>query len=554
MNALLPALVLVPLACGVLCFAFRNARTLIRALSVGVVMHGVLCVVAAARVFARRQPFFMADEWLFMDALSAYNAIVMAIVFTLSAVYAITYFDAEDAHGKLTLRMARQFAALSCATLSAMSLVLVSNHLAIMWIGIEATTLLTAFLICLHVTPTSLEAMWKYLLVCSVGVAFAFVGTLLVEVSMLHRAGPHDVLLWTHLRDNASSLDPMSLKAAFVFLVVGYGTKAGLSPMHSWLPDAHSQAPAPVSALFSGFMLNAALYCIVRYLPIVEAATGHAGFCLELLIGFGLVSMILAGAFILFQKDVKRLLAYSSVEHIGIMAVGIGLGGIGTFAALLHTLNHAICKPLAFFSAGRLGQLHGTHDIDALAGSLRKSPVWGIGLLVGLLALIGLAPFGIFITELLIVKAAVEKKAFLTLGLFLFGASVVFVGALRHALTLAWGGPSGAGATGATSGAPKATAAAGAAPGAAGAAPGAAGAAPGAAGAAQEAGAPLPISGAPPRGDSAPPETSWMRSPHRLDALIVAGCVAAAMLLGLWMPESLHMALELATAAIGGTW
>jgi hydrogenase-4 component F len=323
-----------------------------------------------------------------------------------------------------------------------MTLVLVSNNLGILWVSVEATTLLTAFLICLHVTPSSLEAMWKYLIMCSVGVAFAFIGTLLVGAS----AGParlsgSDALLWTRLSAAAGNLDPTLLKMGFIFLLVGYGTKAGLAPMHGWLPDAHSQAPAPVSAVFSGFLLNSALYCIMRYVPIVESGTGHVGWALDILTVFGLVSILIAAGFIVFQRDAKRLLAYSSVEHMGIIALGLGLGGFGTFAAMFHAANHSICKSVGFFSAGRLGQMYGTHDITKMKGVLRTAPVWGGGFFVSLLALIGVAPFAIFMSEFQILRTALDTGSIVALVLFLAGTSIVFVGALRHAVSVAWEPP-----------------------------------------------------------------------------------------------------------------
>jgi hydrogenase-4 component F len=236
-------------------------------------------------------------------------------------------------------------------------------------------------------------------------------------------------------------LDPTLLKAAFIFLLVGYGTKAGLAPLHSWLPDAHSQAPSPVSALFSGFLLSSALYCLMRYIPIVEGATKYTGWSLGLLTMFGLISITLAAAFILFQNNLKRFLAYSSMEHIGIIALGLGLGPLGTMAALFHTLNHSLCKTLAFFSAGRLGQMTGSHDLGKLKGVLRFSPVWGTGIFISVFALIGISPFSLFISEFLIIKAAMETASVLVLVVFLAGISVVFIGALGHVIPLVWGAP-----------------------------------------------------------------------------------------------------------------
>jgi hydrogenase-4 component F len=268
-------------------------------------------------------------------------------------------------------------------------------------------------------------------------------GTLLAGAAAEHlRLEGAQMLLWSRLRENAPQLNPPLMKVAFLFLLVGYGTKAGLAPMHSWLPDAHSQAPAPVSALFSGFMLNAALYCIMRYIPLVEGSLGQTGWSLRLLLFIGLSSILVAAAFIVTQHDLKRLLAYHSVEHLGIIAVGLGLGGLGTFAALLHTLNHSICKSLSFFAAGRLGQMYGTQDMSKMAGALRAAPVWGKGLFGSMLALIGVAPFAIFLSEFLILRAAAKTGSYWTMGLFLAGAGIVFAGALQHAVNIVWGEPS----------------------------------------------------------------------------------------------------------------
>ncbi len=230
------------------------------------------------------------------------------------------------------------------------------------------------------------------------------------------------------------------MKFAFVFVLVGYGTKAGLAPIHSWLPDAHSQAPAPVSAMFSGFLLNTALYCIMRFVPPAQHALG-SGFANGLLIGFGVLSILVAAGFIVFQRDAKRLLAYHSVEHMGIIALGYGLGPLGAFAALFHTLNHSVCKSLAFFAVGRLGQRFGSHDMHRISGALRADRLWGAALLVSLLALIGVAPFSIFMSEYQLLRAAVGTGAWAALVLFLAAAGVVFVAALRHLIDMAYGMP-----------------------------------------------------------------------------------------------------------------
>ncbi|MDD4871984.1 MAG: proton-conducting transporter membrane subunit [Kiritimatiellae bacterium] len=437
-GLLLPLLFALPVLSAGVCQLLKSALVILRFCVVGVVLVSALVFVAVVMVF-RNGMILAAGNWLMLDALSAYHAAVMMTVFVISAFFAVGYFREEIDREEFTLKTARRYGSLWFGAMGAMMLVLVSNNLGIMWVGIESTTLLTAFLICIHMTPGALEAMWKYLMMCSVGVAAAFTGILLAAAST-GSAGINstDALLWTNMMASVSSLNPVMVKAAFIFIVVGYGTKAGLAPMHNWLPDAHSQAPGPVSAIFSGFLLNAALYCIIRFLPIVEASSGNTGWGRGILVVFGLLSILVAAVFILGQHDVKRMLAYHSVEHIGIISVGVGLGGLGVFAALFHVFNHSICKALSFCCAGRVGQVYGTHDMHKITGILRNVPIFGTGLICGILALIGIAPFAIFMSEFMMLKAAVDSAQYWTAAAFLVGAAVVFIGALSHAISMAW--------------------------------------------------------------------------------------------------------------------
>ena len=435
---LLVAVLAIPVAGAGLCLLLPSARAVRAVLTTGVLTTALAAAWLSAAVFGVG-PLNAVGGWLFLDALSAYHLLLLALVFALSTVFASRYF--RHAHA-LDLRSARRFGALWLGSMAAMTLVLLSNHLGLMWVGIESTTLVTTFLIGLHRSRESLEATWKYLVICSVGIAIAFMGTLLVGASATRALPvPSDAMLWTRLRAVAPLLDPSPLKIGFIFLLVGYGTKAGLAPMHTWLPDAHSQAPAPVSAIFSGVMLNTALYCIMRYIPVVEAATGGTGWSLRLLALFGVISMVVSAAFILFQRDAKRLLAYCSVEHMGIVAIGLSLGGLGTFAALFHAANHSLAKTTGFFCAGRLGQIYGTHEMKSLRGTLRAAPLWGTGLLLGLLGLIGVVPSGIFMSELLTAKAAVDARAIVVLVVFLAAAGTAFIGIFGHAMAMAWGAP-----------------------------------------------------------------------------------------------------------------
>ncbi len=379
-----------------------------------------------------------ADNWFYVDAFSAFHLIVLSLVFLLCSLFAQVYFAEEHGDHLFSRPVARRFGALWLGSLTAMVLVLVSNNLGIMWVGMEATTLLSAFLISLHPSRLSLEAMWKYLLICSVGIAFAFIGTIFAAASVQGGAAPADALLWTRLAAPEAHLDPTLMKFAFVFILVGYGTKTGLAPIHSWLPDAHSQAPAPVSAMFSGFLLNTALYCIVRYVPLARNAVGGA-FVDGLLIFFGASSILVAAGFIVFQRDAKRFLAYSSVEHLGIITLGFGLGPLGSFAALFHMLNHSLSKSLAFFAVGRFGQQYGSHDMGVMSGALRADRLWGLALLGSILSLIGAAPFAIFMSEYQLLRAAVGGGAWVVLALFLASGAIVFVSALRHLIDMAFG-------------------------------------------------------------------------------------------------------------------
>ncbi|MDD5674572.1 MAG: proton-conducting transporter membrane subunit [Chitinivibrionales bacterium] len=432
-------LFLPPLLGMLICTLRLSARAALGA----AVATGVLECLAAAQCLAAlhgNARLFAAGGQLFVDALSGYHLALVALVFCVTSIYARGYFAADIATGKFRAAQAQRYGLLYHGFLAMLVLVLTANNMGLLWIALEATTLVSALLILTDGKPASLEAMWKYLIICSVGIALAFVGTLLLSVAARGAdPGGARAFFWTTLIDHAAQLNPGIMLAAFVFALIGFGTKAGLAPMHTWLPDAHSQAPTPVSAVFSGVMLNCALYGIMRYLPLTEDSLGSSMRAHHLLLVFGLVSIVVAAIFIPAQHDIKRLLAYSSVEHIGIIAVGLGLGGVGTIAALFHTLNHSLAKTLAFFSAGRLAETYGTHDMRLIKGASRASPLWGGGFLVSILALVGMAPFSIFMSELLIVKTALQAKALITLVIFCGGALIVFVSALKHAMDVSLG-------------------------------------------------------------------------------------------------------------------
>jgi hydrogenase-4 component F len=309
-------------------------------------------------------------------------------------------------------------------------------------VAVEATTLASALLVGFYRTRSALEAAWKYLILCTVGITFALFGLLLLyEATDLVLGDAGATLSWAALLAVAPRLDPGLTRLALVFVVVGFGAKVGFAPLHVWLPDAHSQAPSPISGLLSGVLLNCALYGILRLLPVVTPSVGPE-LPRNLLVGFGLLSVATAVPFILVQRDLKRLLAYSSVEHMGLIAVAIGLGGsLALYVGLLHLVNHAVTKPLLFFSAGDIVQRYGTRRMRAIRGAARAVPVSGPLLLLGGFAIAGLPPSGVFLTELGIVIASFRSGGYWIGGLLLVLLATIFAGLCAHILPMVLGRP-----------------------------------------------------------------------------------------------------------------
>ena len=324
--------------------------------------------------------------------------------------------------------------------LMTMTAVCLAQDMGLMWVAVEATTLATAPLIYFRKSPGALEATWKYLLICSVGIALALLGTFILAVAASNASSGLFTLRVRALAYLAPLMDPALVRAAFIFLLVGYGAKMGLAPMHTWLPDAHAESPSPVSALLSGTLLNGAFLAILRGADIVQSA-GLDAFSGQMLRLFGLVSMGIAGAFILGQRDFKRLLAYSSVEHMGILAFGAGIGGAGLWAALFHAVNHTFAKGCLFMTAGNI--MFRYHDKSTLTvkGVRRGMPINGALWLAGFLAICGLPPFGIFLSEFSIIIASFSSDRAVEGVLFLVFLAVVFIGMLTVVLGMLRGAP-----------------------------------------------------------------------------------------------------------------
>jgi hydrogenase-4 component F len=427
------------LATGIAASMLKNApMTILKIPAVSSALVAAITAILGFSFFRSGARGFWGNNFL-VDSLALYHIFLVNLIFLLASLYALGYFAHRLEKGALTEAYARRYAMLWQTFQVLLLLVLLSNNIGFMWIAIEATTLVSAFLIISDSDALSIEAMWKYLLICSIGIAFAFMGTILTVAAARNMQASNAGYLFSQLIAHPNLIDPKLMLFAFIFIIVGFGTKAGLSPMHTWLPDAHSQAPTPVSAVFSCVMLNCALFCIMRYLPITEAAMGHDGQAHSILLLFGFMSLIFAAVFIPIQTDMKRLLAYCSVEHIGIIAIGLGLGGIGVFAALLHITNHSLSKALAFFSAGHIGENYGTRDMRRISATARRMPWWGNAFFVSMLVLIGVAPFSVFISEFLIVKEAFFSGRYAVFGLFLFAALAIFMSALKQTLGVTFG-------------------------------------------------------------------------------------------------------------------
>ena len=355
-----------------------------------------------------------------VDGISAAFLIITTLVAAGALIQAAFLLPAEDdaAPGQL-----RQFYVLAGLFVLAMYGVLLAQNLGYLWIAMEATTLMSAPLVFYHRSRRSLEATWKYLLLCSVGIAFALFGTVLV-VAAQHTLGHHGMLALGELKAHAAQLDPRLLRMGFIFCVLGYGTKAGLFPLHNWLPDAHSEAPAPASALLSGALLNCALVAIWRMTQVMNAA-GQGDLVRQLLVPAGAITVLAASLMLLRQHDLKRLWAYSSVEHVGLLTLAIGIGSTNIF--VLHALNHSLIKVALFLLAGAIIHLYGTKSLRKLGGLLHAAPVWGILLIAATFGIAGSPPFGTFISEWLLLRDAFVGGVWPAAVVVIIGLTVTFV-------------------------------------------------------------------------------------------------------------------------------
>jgi hydrogenase-4 component F len=405
----------------------------------------LLTFAAAARLVARviaEGPIMALGEQFFVDSLNVFLVALTALVAMTTALFSRPYMRIERSHGRVSDAGMRLYHSMYQLFTFTMLLVLTTNNLGVMWVAMEAATLTTVLLVALYRTHASLEAAWKYFILCGVGIAQALFGTILVYFAAERILGAGmGALLWTHLEAVKHGLEPTVMSIAFVFLLVGYGTKVGLVPLHNWLPDAHAEGPTPISAVLSGLLLNVALYALIRFKVLTDGALERP-FASALLMGFGLLSVAVAAFFLSRQRDIKRMFAYSSIEHMGLITFAFGMGGpVATFAGLLHMTVHSLTKSAIFFAVGHAAQKSGTQLMEGIRGLVKVSPTLGWGLMLGTAAILGMPPFGVFASEFLILTTAIAQQPWAA-PILLVSLGVSFAAIFGKVQAMVFGEPS----------------------------------------------------------------------------------------------------------------
>ena len=402
---------------------------------------GCALTFSAALVLLDQRP--APGPFLLIDDLNVVFVVLTTFVALSASVFSASYIDHELAIGRLTPTYLRFYHAMYQLLMFGMNLALVANNIGLMWVAIEIATLTTVLMVGIYRTPEALEAAWKYFILGSVGIALALFGTILVYLAARPVVGEGlDAMAWTVLSTASARFDPALLNLAFVFLLIGYGTKVGLAPLHAWLPDAHAEGPTPISAVLSGLLLNVALYAVLRFKLLLAGNPGAvaAG---PMLITMGLSSLVFASFMLYRRRDIKRFFAYSSIEHMGIIAFAFGMGGpVANFAGLLHMTMHSLTKSAIFFAVGHIAQVKGTQKIAEIRGLTASHPLLGWSLVVGVVAIAGMPPFGVFLSEFLVVSSTFARQPLLAVPL-VFGLLVGFGALMLRLHGVAFGTPTG---------------------------------------------------------------------------------------------------------------
>ncbi|MFX0560216.1 hydrogenase 4 subunit F [Tepidibacillus infernus] len=375
----------------------------------------------------QKGPMISQNQYFYVDELSSWIMMMIVVIGFLSSIYSIGYIREEQERHSLNEKQYQRYYLFFHLFLMTMVLAVVSNNIGIMWVAIELTTLVSALLVAHDRSGTSLEAAWKYLIIGSVGISFALIGVIFLYGAAVNQlGGTASALHWTNLYEMANILNPNYLKYAFLFILIGFGTKAGLAPMHFWLPDAHSQAPTPISALLSGVLLNTAIFGVLRVYSILYQVYHPVQWWLIL---FGVFTVVISVPFLLIQKDIKRLLAYSSVEHIGIIFFGLGIATpFAWYGAILHMLNHTLIKSMLFFSAGHMVVRYRSKWMNRIRGVYHNLPISGVLFLIGIFAITGSPPFNAFISEYHILLGGIDSGLALWTIIVFFSIILIFAG------------------------------------------------------------------------------------------------------------------------------
>ncbi len=431
-------ILIIPFVCGVVMFLMPQKFQILQKVHVVLSICVSALLLSAVSKVVNGAQLSIFHNFIFLDSLGAIFLSLIAITGLLVNIYATTYMKWELEDGHINIKEVKNYFALSFIFTWTMSLSVLCNNIAFMWAAIEATTLASVFLVAVKNDKKSTESGYKYIVLCSIGLAFALYATILLY-SAANGKIDGEAMLYTNLLANAANLDSMALKLVFIFALIGFGTKAGLAPTHTWLPDVHAEGPAPTSALLSGVLLKCAMLGLIRYYAVVANGVGF-DFVQSIMIVSGTLTLFVSAFFLIRQHNVKRMFAYHSIAHMGVIAFGLGVGGaIGLFAALFHCAAHSFTKALAFCSTGNIAKIYGTKDMTKMGSMIRIAPLTAVLFGIAICSLVGVPGFAIFVSEFLIFKAAAVDGKYILMGIFALALAIIFIADFSHFFLASFG-------------------------------------------------------------------------------------------------------------------
>lgn len=440
----LTLILILPLIGALLLFASPKNYGLLSSMHVAISAATTIALLYNVGKVLSNGTFFSYDEFLFLDSLGCVFLILIAVTGLLVNIYSTQYMKWEFEDGHINLEDLKKYYALCHVFVFTMTLSVVCNNIAFMWAAIEATTLASVFLVAIYKDQKSTESGYKYIILCSIGLAFALYSTvLLYSATFSNIQNGETAMLWTVIMDNSKELNNHATKLIFIFALIGFGTKAGLAPTHTWLPDVHAQGPAPISALLSGVLLKCAMLALLRYYAVTANAVGPE-FVQDVMLISGTITLFVAGIFLVRQHDVKRMFAYHSIVHMGVIAFALGIGGeLGLFAAIFHCLAHSFTKALAFCSTGNIARIYGHKDMSKMGGMIKIAPVTTIMFGAAVCSLVGVPAFAIFVSEFLVFKGAIMSGQYFAVTLFAIALAIIFIADFSHFNMASFGEPKG---------------------------------------------------------------------------------------------------------------